>query len=247
AIERHRELERDPWAIRGEGVQERRVQLAGRRSLQAHVNRYTSGSQSFDAARRRRVRIASRHHYAGDSRSQQRIHAWRRLPMMRAGFEGDEDRGATRALAGRPQRHDFGVRRSVAGVISLADNRRLAHDDRAHHRIGRGLSPATPRERQRSAHEDRLARPLARGHYLRTTWPLPGRTRPSRQAPIPPAVAAAATAAATAGSHTTTIPTPMLNARYISARATPPARSSSRNTLGMLQLPVSTSASRWSG
>src|SRR6185503_16093607 len=79
------------------------------------------------------------------------------------------------------------------------------------------------------------------------TAPPPGLSAPSFQPAIPAADAADSTSLTSDGVQMTTIPTPILNVRCISAGSTAPAFCSSRNTAGTSQLDVSITASRFFG
>jgi hypothetical protein len=83
------------------------------------------------------------------------VGAWRRLTMVRAGFERHIERGAARHRAGAPQRLDLGMR-SASGLGPAAADDFAVLDD---HRADRGIrpSPAKPasaqhkRQRHKSA------------------------------------------------------------------------------------------------
>ena len=90
-------------------------------------------------------------------------------------------------------------------------------------------------------------RPYAKSHTPSMLWIAtrhePRTVRPTCQASMPAEFALAVTAAASAGATSTTIPTPMLNARNISSAATSPAVCSCRNTFGTFHVRQSISAS----
>src|SRR3982074_2046299 len=75
------------------------------------------------------------------------------------------------------------------------------------------------------------------------TAPEPGFTEPSFQPASPAAEAADNTDFPSGGAQITTIPTPILNVRYISAGSTDPASCKTLKTFGTFQLETSTTAS----
>src|SRR4026207_2483147 len=79
------------------------------------------------------------------------------------------------------------------------------------------------------------------------TAPAPCLREPSIQPSTPALAAADITALASDGAQMTTIPTPMLNVRRISAGSTAPASINTLNTFGIFQLDVSTTASSVGG
>src|SRR5439155_17663403 len=119
--------------------------------------------QTLDAAACHRTRIAYGGNDTGDAGRDDRVDTGWRLTAVCAGLERHEECGAARALSlphpfrlplrGSAQRGDFGVRLTVAGVESFADERAAAHDNGADHRIRRRLTPAASRELERSLHE----------------------------------------------------------------------------------------------
>src|SRR5437870_9641761 len=82
---------------------------------------------------------------------------------------------------------------------------------------------------------------------LSITEPDPDRSDPMRQPATPACSAADNTDLTSAGAQMTTIPTPMLNVRYISDRSTFPASIRTPNTVGTLQLCTSITASSVGG
>ena len=75
---------------------------------------------------------------------------------MGAGFQGDIERGAAALFAHvsapggarRAERLDLGMRPAHRAVPAFADDRRRAHEDGAHHRVGRGAVAARAGEPQ---------------------------------------------------------------------------------------------------
>jgi hypothetical protein len=71
---------------------------------------------------------------------------------MRAGFEGDVDRGAARRLAGLVERIDLGVRAAAVARAATPDHPAILDDHAAHGRIGPGAPERPARQRERRAH-----------------------------------------------------------------------------------------------
>jgi hypothetical protein len=99
-----------------------------------------------------RVGVERRHHDARYTALQDSLDARWRSPVVRAGFEGNVERRATRRTTGCVERDDLRVGLSAAFVVALADDRAVAHDHRPHHRIGRGLPGRAPRQVERAPH-----------------------------------------------------------------------------------------------
>ena len=113
-------------------------------------------TQPLGAAARDAARIAHRDDDARDPAAMIASAHGGVLPIVRARLERHVERRAARAIAGRAQRVDFGVRVAVARVKSFADDLAVGNDDGADHRVRRRLSPAVLGERERAPHVDRI-------------------------------------------------------------------------------------------
>jgi len=82
--------------------------------------------------------IALRRDHAGDAGGDQRIGARRRAAVVRARFERDISRCATRLFAGRSQGEAFGMRFASALMETFANDAIALRDHATDHRIGFG-------------------------------------------------------------------------------------------------------------
>src|SRR5688572_1126534 len=94
------------------------------------------------ATAREMIGIASTEHHALDSGRDDCICAGWRFALMRAGLEGDVERGAARTLASIAQRFDFGVRAAVFNMKTFADDFAVNNDNGTDHGIWMNASPA---------------------------------------------------------------------------------------------------------
>ena len=108
-----------------------------------------------------RVGVCDGRHDARDAGLDQRIDAGRRAALVRAGLQIEIERGAARLLAGLRERDNFGVMEPGVGVEAAAHDFAIAHQDRAHQRIGAGQRPAFARQVERFAH-------VLRGHFSKS-------------------------------------------------------------------------------
>ncbi len=83
---------------------------------------------------------------------------------MRAWLEVHVERRALRGGSGLAERDDLSVRGAEARVKPLADDVTFRDDDRADHRVRRGLRPPTLGERERATHEFPVRAPRVVGH-----------------------------------------------------------------------------------
>ena len=154
-VQRDRRFQRDQRPAGAHEVQERLVELLG-------FGRELVGDLDFDAGRRaagealpghQRIGICHRRHHARHARLDQRVDARRRAALVRARLQIEIQRGAARLLAGLRQRDDFGVLQPGIGVESAAHHFAIAHQHRAHQRIGTRQRPALARQVERFAHD----------------------------------------------------------------------------------------------
>ena len=90
---------------------------------------------------------------ARDARRRDRIHARRRLAVVRAGLERRIERGAARSRAGAPQRLDLGMRPPAGLGPAAPDHHAVLHHDRADGRIRPCVAEPAPTKGQRERHE----------------------------------------------------------------------------------------------
>jgi len=77
---------------------------------------------------------------------------------MTARFEGDEEGGPARRLAGRLERMDLGMRPTVALMPALAHQNGVANDDSADERVGLDEAPTFLGKFERAVHPLRVER-----------------------------------------------------------------------------------------
>ena len=158
AVDGGGELERDERTIGLlSGKEERRVERGGLFREQADLRLDTGALQHFDAASRFGIGIAHRRDDAPDAGGTDGVGARRRLAVMRARLEGDDERRPARLVAGREQRRELGVRTAILGVPPLRDRFIAAEHHGADEGIGGDATPSTPRELERAAHGRQLA------------------------------------------------------------------------------------------
>src|SRR6267378_7978686 len=98
-----------------------------------------AGAQPADAlAVGARIGVTHRDDDARDPGLADRIDAWWRPALVRAGLEVREGGRAARRLAGLAKRVDFGVRFAGRMVVTLADDLAVPHNHGTHEGIGAG-------------------------------------------------------------------------------------------------------------
>ena len=143
-----------------------------------HINRHLDArlAQSGVAlAGNKRVGVARAHDHARHASLDERAGARGLLAMMGARLERHVHRCAAGVLAASrtvSQRATLGMLLPVACMPALADHTPVAHDDRAHQRVGVRMSCTARRKLQRPAHERSIeGLPLAHSFELRTYRP----------------------------------------------------------------------------
>ena len=123
----------------------------------------------------KRVEVARAHDHARHAGLDERVGARGLLAVMGARLERHVDRRAAGVLAASrtvSQCATLGMLLPVARVPALADYVSVAHDDRAHQRVGVRMSCTARRKLQRPAHERSIeGLPLAHPFELRTYRP----------------------------------------------------------------------------
>ena len=155
----HPPVEGDGRLVRDERPRRARPRCARPRSGRARaISSSPLGELDLDARRAQpleprpsvsRVRVAGGGHDARDPGRDDRVRARRRAPVVRARLERDVERRAARALAGRLERDDLGVRAALALVPALADDLAVAAR-RRRRRPGSGASCRGPARRARA-------------------------------------------------------------------------------------------------
>ena len=165
---------------RGCGVRVGRVPHAPAKAhlIAQHIRRNLDArlAQSGVAlAGNKRVGVARAHDHACHASLDKRIGARELLAVMGARLERHVHRCAAGVLAASravSQRATLGMLLPVARVLTLADHAPVAHDDRAHQRVGVRMPRTARRKLQRPAHERSIeGLPLAHPFELRTYRP----------------------------------------------------------------------------
>src|SRR5690606_4432702 len=137
AVERRGRLHAHPGAPAQHAREETDVEFARGIGEQPALHLDAGGAQLRETiARDQRVRGADRRHNPGYAGLQQRVAAWWRAAVMRAGLERDVDGRAARILAagaGVLQRGGFGMRSAGLLGVASADHPALWRDDDAAH------------------------------------------------------------------------------------------------------------------
>src|SRR4051812_29689723 len=87
-------------------------------------------------------------HHTRDTGTDDGVDAWRRLALVRAGFERHIERRALGRLAGALQRLGLGMGAAARLRPAAADDDAVLDDDRADGRIGPGTAKPAAAERQ---------------------------------------------------------------------------------------------------
>ena len=116
-----------------------------------HTNIDSRGTHAlYSATADHAVVVGSGNDYTRDSAVYYEVGTRGSLSIVRAGFETDIDCRAAqqRRVAHRAHGINLGVRLAATYVVALAYYFAVAHNDRAHHRVGRSASAAVARKLQ---------------------------------------------------------------------------------------------------
>ena len=149
-----REFQNDMRTLVADAAEMSGVIARGFRSAEPDIDDDAGGAQfGMALACHFRIGILDRRHHAGNSRSDHRIDAGRRLAEMRTGLQGHVERGAARGLTGALERLRLGMRPAAGLGPAAADDDAVLHDHSADGGIGPGATLPAPAERQRKLHE----------------------------------------------------------------------------------------------
>ena len=157
AIDGRRELQGDERPVGLETrKEERSVLRGGLVREQADLRFDARALQHFDAAARLDIGIAHRRDDAPHAGRADRIRAGRRLALMRAGLEGDDERRPAGLFARGMQGVQLRMRAAEFGVPAFGDRLVAPQHHGADERIGGHATPPAPRQLERSTHGRQL-------------------------------------------------------------------------------------------
>ena len=157
AVDGRCELQRDERPVRLLPREEKRGVLRGRLLREQPDLRFDAGAlQNLDAAARLEIRVAHRRDHAPHAGRADRIRAGRRLALMRAGLEGDDERRPAGLFARGMQGVQLRMRAAEFGVPAFGDRLVAPQHHGADERIGGHATPPAPRQLERSTHGRQL-------------------------------------------------------------------------------------------
>ena len=150
----HRELQDHMRALVADAAEMPGMVVRGLLRAQADIDGDAGGAKfCVPLARDFGIGILDRRDHARNAGGDDRVRTGRRFAEMRTGLERDIECGASRGLAGAPQRFRLGMRAAARLRPAAADDDAVFHHDRADGRIRPGAPQPAPAERERKLHE----------------------------------------------------------------------------------------------